>query len=862
MKKLFEKSLAIIMAVVLAITVVPLSGFVGLELPDWLGFKASAATNSGTCGKNLTWTFNESTGELVFAGTGNMTNYSSSSAVPWDKFLVKSISFPNGLTSIGDYAFFNLTNINMIRIPYTVKSIGLDAFNSCAVKEVYIPNGVETIGAGAFRYCVKLEKIFIGNTVNSIKRLAFDYCYNLRDVYYYGSEADWEKISIGSSNDDLISATIHYNHSPLSNIVTNSSVGDIVEFGSYPQSKVADAALISALDSVSKIWVSYGYYSGTNYYGDGKMQSGDWMKYSDITYGGERYRAVVFNKYRPYHTHYTNSDTNSNQDENGYKIDNIYYFRYEPLLWYVLDPQEGLLLSKNLIDSQAFNNTTYYNGNDSFQNVFTITYSNNYAESSIREWLNNDFYNIAFSSNEKSAIRESVCENVAYNSIYDTISTKDKIFLLSYRDIQNDEYKFLTSDSPYYANTTEYAKCQGGDDFEDAAQWWLRTSYDSSDTSCIVIDPGYVCGYLVDGCMGIRPALKINIESENIKPETQYGINISEDIVFIDKDEHYLFSAYDKNGNDITDKVDWSSTTSVDCTGEVMITNKGDVLGVKQGLTNLHASYWDKETLENLGDDSCYVFVGEPNEVKYTSVSDQIYYYGENAFYSDAGQFSNSVDIYIALENAMHEQIEFLTEYDEYADEFEKLAIEGYTLYASVSGSNLSFYKDEYSNNYIATVDRNIPINKALDNLLTLYPHNLDVSSGDKNFTVTIKIESESFETITDSFTFKISSLEDKEINEHISFIDGNGSGSMYKAMRDNDFATGMSDLKNDSQYIWSKYSTLDFENYHEILMADILVKLMETQLVGHISLLPVYDSQQCFYYSRRQLCRFYGNNR
>ena len=36
-------------------------------------------------------------------------------------------------------------------------------------------------------------------------------------------------------------------------------VGDIVEFGSYPQSKVTDETLISELDSLRKLWISYNY---------------------------------------------------------------------------------------------------------------------------------------------------------------------------------------------------------------------------------------------------------------------------------------------------------------------------------------------------------------------------------------------------------------------------------------------------------------------------------------------------------------------------------------------------------------------------------------------------------------------------
>lgn len=82
-------------------------------------------------------------------------------------------------------------------------------------------------------------------------------------------------------------------------------VGDIVEFGSYPQSKVTNSSLVSALNSVSKNWVSYGYYSGTGCYatdygtGYATMVQGDWMKYADFTYNGTKYRAVTFSQYRP-----------------------------------------------------------------------------------------------------------------------------------------------------------------------------------------------------------------------------------------------------------------------------------------------------------------------------------------------------------------------------------------------------------------------------------------------------------------------------------------------------------------------------------------------------------------------------------
>lgn len=62
-------------------------------------------------------------------------------------------------------------------------------------------------------------------------------------------------------------------------------VGDIISFGSYPQSRVTDSSTVSALDKISKNWVSYGYYSGDGT--GGSMKQGDWMKYADITYNGK-----------------------------------------------------------------------------------------------------------------------------------------------------------------------------------------------------------------------------------------------------------------------------------------------------------------------------------------------------------------------------------------------------------------------------------------------------------------------------------------------------------------------------------------------------------------------------------------------
>ena len=74
MKKLFKRTLAVLLTVVMLVGVAPLSGFVGLKLPTWLDFstKSSALADVGQCGENVYWTFDESSGTLTLSGTGDM----------------------------------------------------------------------------------------------------------------------------------------------------------------------------------------------------------------------------------------------------------------------------------------------------------------------------------------------------------------------------------------------------------------------------------------------------------------------------------------------------------------------------------------------------------------------------------------------------------------------------------------------------------------------------------------------------------------------------------------------------------------------------------------------------------------------
>ena len=99
-----------------------------------------------------------------------------------------SFTIPSSVTSIGRYAFYNCYSLTGIVIPDSVTSIGYYAFDSCA----------------------SLTSVVIGDSVTSIGGYAFRNCDSLTTIYYSGTSEDWYKISFGSSDSSLTSATRYY----------------------------------------------------------------------------------------------------------------------------------------------------------------------------------------------------------------------------------------------------------------------------------------------------------------------------------------------------------------------------------------------------------------------------------------------------------------------------------------------------------------------------------------------------------------------------------------------------------------------------------------------------------------------------
>ena len=94
-----------------------------------------------------------------------------------------SIIIPNSVTSIGQEAFVRCTGLNSVTIPNSVTSIGRSAFSGCSgLTSVTIPNNVTSIGDGAFSNCSSLTSATIPNNVTSIGDGTFRFCSSLTEV--------------------------------------------------------------------------------------------------------------------------------------------------------------------------------------------------------------------------------------------------------------------------------------------------------------------------------------------------------------------------------------------------------------------------------------------------------------------------------------------------------------------------------------------------------------------------------------------------------------------------------------------------------------------------------------------------------
>ena len=124
----------------------------------------TAPLSSGTCGKdgaNLKWKLNTE-GLLTISGKGEMMSYSFEDPAPWNEYVdsVTHVTLTNGVTSIGEKAFWGCKNLSSLDIPKSLISIEDDSFSHCEnLSEIYLPDGIEMLGDHVFSSCPNLKLI-------------------------------------------------------------------------------------------------------------------------------------------------------------------------------------------------------------------------------------------------------------------------------------------------------------------------------------------------------------------------------------------------------------------------------------------------------------------------------------------------------------------------------------------------------------------------------------------------------------------------------------------------------------------------------------------------------------------------------
>ncbi len=263
-----------------------------------------------------------------------------------------------------------------------------------------------------------------------------------------------------------------------------------IYFGSYPQSEVTDAATRQAIDSA--ISQGMGQAAGTAGSREG----------TDVWVNGTKYRRI--SKDDTNHNGYFDEVTN-----NGYR-----YFKWERIKWRVLQNDGNTLFvaADKAIDCKDYN--------EEFKGT---TWEN----STIRNWLNNSFFNTAFSRSEQGAIVMQNVENED-NPEYDTEggnNTSDNVYLLSISEVTNAAYGFCSnyniSSMSRRMKTSDYANARGtwrnsSSDYEGNCWWWLRSPGFNSKYAADAYNKGYVYqyGFFVNSYYGgVCPALHINLSS-------------------------------------------------------------------------------------------------------------------------------------------------------------------------------------------------------------------------------------------------------------------------------------------------------------------------------------------------------------
>lgn len=134
---------------------------------------------TGSCGENgdnATYSFDTETGVLTVTGTGNMAHYNETTQ-PWVDFKsdITTLVIDSGVTRVGDYAFYNCTNLKQVTLADTITRVHYHAFENCtSLETISFPESVSNIDEYSFNNCTSLKNAYVHNSSANFLSYVFD----------------------------------------------------------------------------------------------------------------------------------------------------------------------------------------------------------------------------------------------------------------------------------------------------------------------------------------------------------------------------------------------------------------------------------------------------------------------------------------------------------------------------------------------------------------------------------------------------------------------------------------------------------------------------------------------------------------
>ena len=260
----------------------------------------------------------------------------------------------------------------------------------------------------------------------------------------------------------------------------------------------------------------------------------------------------------------------------------------EPLKWDILEEKYGkaLIITHDIIDSKAFNTNR----------------TNNYEKSSIRNWLNNDFYNMAFNVEEKKKIQSTLVDNTLSSTGDDENKnvcndTKDNVFLLSVKEAKT----YYEMDAARKAIGTEYAKGHGlfVNSSDKNSAWRLRSPHNTYPTYAYFVNYNGEIGanYAHYSNYGVRPACWVIIDEAKAAEHQKEELRKQQEELKAQQEtaEAEKIKKEQEELKPIDANINQNDSTSINQDSTYNTSSENEQIIIRDGNTIIFGSYYNKD---------------------------------------------------------------------------------------------------------------------------------------------------------------------------------------------------------------------------------------------------------------------------